>query len=87
MDGRRVRLQYQGKQQQQQQPERGGPPSRVLVLQAKTAFVENTQQQQPSWTGGVLFETGFQHPPEEGKAEEPWGVFVDVCTPAGGQAL
>ena len=26
--------------------------------------------------GGVLFETGFQDPPEEIEAEEPWGVFV-----------
>ena len=32
--------------------------------------------------GGVLFETGFQDPPEEGEAEEPWGVFVGVLKAA-----
>ena len=32
--------------------------------------------------GGVLFETDSQHPPEEGEAEEPWGVFVGVLKAA-----
>ena len=34
-----------------------------------------------------LFETGFQDPPEEGEAEEPWGVFVPLIVAAGNSAV
>ena len=32
--------------------------------------------------GGFMLETGFQDLPQEGEAEEPWGVFVGVLKAA-----